>query len=91
LELIVEQVFHAHGHEAESMILERNTLTSARLRRQQEAEAFSPEDGTRATVQMRQKVRDHEGQLIEQKARVTLFLGGFLRQLGGRLLWSWQA
>ena len=84
------QVLDVHVHEAEVIVLERAALALALLRRRQAAQPFSLEDAVdRIAVEMRQEVRDHEGEVIERKAGGLaqgtddrpLFLCGFPGQL----------
>ena len=63
------QVLDVHVHEAEIVVLERAALALALLRRRQAAEAFSLEDAVDGiAVEMRQEVRDDEGEIVERKA-----------------------
>ena len=63
------QVLDVHVHEAEIIVLERAALPFALLRRGQAAQPLSLEDAVdRIAVEMRQEVRDDEGQVIERKA-----------------------
>jgi hypothetical protein len=56
-------------HEAEVIILERAALPFALPGRRQVPEAFRLEDAVdRIPVEMRQEVRDHEGQIVEREA-----------------------
>ena len=84
------QVLDVHVHEAEIVVLERAALALALLRRRQAAEPLRLEDAVdRIAVEMRQEVRDDEGQIVERKAGGlaqsaddgALFLGGFPGQL----------
>jgi hypothetical protein len=63
------QMLDVHVHEAEIIILERAALPFALLRRRQAPQALSLEDAVdRIPVEMRQEVRDHEGQIVEREA-----------------------
>ena len=84
------QVLDVHVDEAEIVILEFAALPFVLLRRRQAAQAFRFEDAIDGiAVEMRQEVRDDEGQIVERKAgRLAqsaddgpLFLGGFPGQL----------
>ena len=84
------QVLDVDVDEAEIVVLERAALALALLRRRQTAQAFGFEDAVdRIAVEMRQEVRDDEGQIIERKAGRAaqstddgpLFLRGFPGQL----------
>ena len=84
------QVLDVDVHEAEIVVLERAALALALLRRRQAAQAFGLEDAVDGiAVEMRQEVRDDEGQIVEGKAGGLaqsaddrpLLLGGFPGQL----------
>src|SRR5215213_3099281 len=88
--LQLRQVLDVHVHEAEVVVLEGPALPFALLCRRQAAEPLRLEDAVdRIAVEMRQEVRDDEGQIIEGEAGGqaqgtddgTLFLGGFPGQL----------
>ena len=77
-------------NEAEIVILESAALPFALLRRRQAAQAFRPEDAINGiAIEMRQEVRDDEGQIVEGKAGGLaqsaddrpFLLGGFPGQL----------
>ena len=89
------QVLDVDVDEAKVVVLERAALALALLRRRQTAQAFGFEDAIdRIAVEMRQEVRDDEGQIIERKAgraaqstdNGALFLRGFPGQLGHRCI-----
>jgi hypothetical protein len=93
-------VLDVHVHEAKVIILERAAPALSLLRRRQTAEPLSLEDAVdRIPVEMRQEVRDHEGEIIERKAgglaqgtdNRPLLVVAFQGSLCGRLLWSWQS
>src|SRR5918997_1452396 len=84
------QVLDVDVDEAEIILLERADLTPALLRRWQPPEAFSLEDAVDGiAVEMRQEVRDDEGEVIEREAGGlaqgaddgALLVGGFPGQL----------
>ena len=88
--LQLRQVLDVDVDEAEIVVLERAALALALLRRRQAAQPLSLEDAVdRIAVEMRQEVRDDEGQIIERKAGGLaqstddrpLFLRGFPGQL----------
>ena len=63
------QVLDVHVHEAELVLLERAALALALLRRRQAAQALGLEDAVDGiAVEMRQEVRDHEGEVVEREA-----------------------
>ena len=63
------QVLDVDVDEAEIIVLEGAALPLALLRRRQTAEPLSLEDAVdRIAVEMRQEVRDDEGQIVERKA-----------------------
>ena len=67
--LQLRQVLDVDVHEAEIVVLERAALALALLRGRQAAEALSLEDAVDGiAVEMRQEVRDDEGQIVERKA-----------------------
>ena len=94
------QVLDVDVDEAEIVVLERAALPLVLLRRRQTAEPLSLEDAVdRIAVEMRQEVRDDEGEIVERKAggrrrAQTMARSSsvaFQGSLCGRLLWSWQS
>jgi hypothetical protein len=82
----LRQMFDVEVHEAEIILLEGASLPFSLLRRWQPPQAFGLEDAIDGiAVEMRQEMRDHEGEVIERKAGGAaqrtddrpLFLGGF--------------
>ena len=63
------QVLHVHMHEADLVVLERTVRFARALGRRQAVEAFSLEDAVDGVpVQMRQEVRENEGEIVEREA-----------------------
>ena len=63
------QVLHVHMDEAEVVRLEAAVRSAGAIRRRQAAQALGFQDAIdRVTVQMRQKVADHKGEVIQGKA-----------------------
>src|SRR5215218_8948332 len=84
------QVLHVHMHEAEIVVLEGPVRLAGAACGRQTAQALGFQDAVdRVSIEMRQKVGDHEGEVIQRKARRTtqgaddgpLLLGGFPGQL----------
>jgi hypothetical protein len=84
------QVLPVHMHEAKIVVFEGpGRLAGAACRRQTAQALGLPDAVDRVPIEMRQKVRDHEGEVIPRKARRTpqraddgpLFLGSFPGQL----------
>ena len=63
------QVLHVEVHKADLVLLEGAVRFACSLGGRQAVEALGLEDAVdRVPVQMRQEVRDHEGEIVERKA-----------------------
>ena len=92
------QVLHVHMHEADLVVLEAAVRLASLFGGRQPVEALGLEDAVdRVPVQVRQEVREDEGEIVERKACAAaerahdgaLLIGGFPRQLmrpGGAVL-----
>jgi hypothetical protein len=66
------QVLHVHVHEAEIVVFEGPVRLAGAACRRQAAQALGFQNAVdRVAIEMRQKVRDHEGEIIQRKARRT--------------------
>ncbi len=88
----LRQVLDVHVHEAKIVVFESSALPFALMSGGQAAQAFGFEDAVdRIAVEMRQEVRDDEGEIIKRKAGGlaqgtddgAFLLGGF----PGQLVW----
>lgn len=67
--LQLRRVLDVHAHEANVVVLERAVLPFALMSGRQASQTLGLEDAVdRIAVEMRQKVRDHEGEVIKRKA-----------------------
>ena len=65
----LRQVLDVHVHEAEVIRLEAAVRSAGAIRRRQAAQARGFQDAVdRVTVEMRQEVADHKGEVIQRKA-----------------------